>query len=278
MYKTASNKLNHIGRTGSASTRGAANGRLDAPWSATESEQHFNSMKERFDLISTLLADTRMRVSELREALNEGRHSPSEAKRLRHQLEEQFALLRDVERERAKYGNLARVAALDAFGATFFEIARLKMDPALFKALTHETRMMLGRRPGAGIVVPPNVPEIHEILADKAVALTAREALKYRDVWDVWYLQNMLNASVDREMVQKKFADYGSTETEQKAEKRVAELSKDATANAFLAEMKRFLPVKRINQISEAGLHHSILDESSDLLRRAVLPAAVPKP
>jgi predicted nucleotidyltransferase component of viral defense system len=119
---------------------------------------------------------------------------------------------------------------------------------------------------------------IHEILADKAVALTAREALKYRDVWDVWYLQNMLNAAVDREVVQKKFADYGSTETEQKAEKRVAELSKDATANAFLAEMKRFLPAKRVSQISQAGLHHSILAESSDLLRRAVLPAAGPKP
>ena len=122
-----------------------------------------------------------------------------------------------------------------------------------------------------------NAETIHEILADKAVALTARPALKYRDVWDVWYLQTMLNAAVDREVVQKKFVDYGTTGTEQKAEKRVAELSKDATANAFLAEMKRFLPAKRVNQISQAGLHHSILAESSDLLRRAVLPTTEPK-
>jgi predicted nucleotidyltransferase component of viral defense system len=122
-----------------------------------------------------------------------------------------------------------------------------------------------------------NAETIHEILADKAVALTAREALKYRDVWDVWYLQNILNAAVDRDVVQKKFVDYGSTETEQKAEKRVAELSKDATANAFLTEMKRFLPAKRVSQISQTGLHHSILAQSSDLLRRAVLPAAGPK-
>jgi predicted nucleotidyltransferase component of viral defense system len=121
-----------------------------------------------------------------------------------------------------------------------------------------------------------NVETIHEILADKAVALTLRETLKYRDVWDVWYLQTILNAAVDREVVQKKFVDYGSTGTEQKAEKRVAELSKDATANAFLAEMKRFLPAKRVNQISQAGLHHSILAESGDLLRRAVLPTVGP--
>jgi len=123
-----------------------------------------------------------------------------------------------------------------------------------------------------------NAETVHEILADKAVALTAREALKYRDVWDVWYLQNILNAVVDREVVQKKFVDYGSIETEQKAAKRVAELSKDATANAFLTEMKRFLPAKRVNQISQTGLHHSILAESGDLLRRAVLPAAGPNP
>jgi predicted nucleotidyltransferase component of viral defense system len=122
-----------------------------------------------------------------------------------------------------------------------------------------------------------NVETIHEILADKAVALTLREALKYRDVWDVWYLQTVLNAAVDREVVQKKFVDYGSTGTEQKAEKRVAELSKGTTANAFLAEMKRFLPAKRVNQISQAGLHHSILAESGDLLRRAVLPTVGPK-
>jgi predicted nucleotidyltransferase component of viral defense system len=122
-----------------------------------------------------------------------------------------------------------------------------------------------------------NAETIHEILADKAVALTARPALKYRDVWDVWYLQTVLNAAVDREVVQKKFVDYGSTGTEQKAEKRVAELSKDTTANAFLAEMKRFLPAKRVNQISHAGLHHSILAESGDLLRRAVLPTTEPK-
>jgi predicted nucleotidyltransferase component of viral defense system len=117
---------------------------------------------------------------------------------------------------------------------------------------------------------------IHEILADKAVALTAREALKFRDVWDVWYLQNMLDATIDRDVVEKKFADYGTTETQEKAKKRVAELSKDATANAFLTEMKRFLPAKRVNQISQSGSHHSFLAESADLLRRAVLPVAVP--
>jgi predicted nucleotidyltransferase component of viral defense system len=113
----------------------------------------------------------------------------------------------------------------------------------------------------------------NEILADKAVALTAREVLKFRDVWDVWFLQNKLDAKVDREVVQKKFADYGTSDMEAKAEKRLAELSSEATP-AFLSEMKRFLPAKRVAQLSETGLQHSILTESGDLLRRAVLPVS----
>ena len=114
----------------------------------------------------------------------------------------------------------------------------------------------------------------NEILADKAVALTAREVLKFRDVWDVWFLQNKLDAKVDREVVQKKFADYGTSDMEAKAEKRLAELSSEATPNAFLSEMKRFLPAERVAQLSETGLQHSILTESGDLLRRAVLPVS----
>jgi len=57
-----------------------------------------------------------------------------------------------------------------------------------------------------------NTETANEILADKAVALTARTALKFRDVWDVWYLVNRLGATTDREMVLKKIADYGTSD------------------------------------------------------------------
>jgi predicted nucleotidyltransferase component of viral defense system len=114
----------------------------------------------------------------------------------------------------------------------------------------------------------------NEILADKAVALTARDALKFRDVWDVWFLQNKLDARIEREIVRKKFTDYGTSDMEAKAEKRLAELSKKTTAEAFVGEMKRFLPAKRVAQLSETGLQHAILAESAELLRRAVLAGA----
>jgi predicted nucleotidyltransferase component of viral defense system len=116
-----------------------------------------------------------------------------------------------------------------------------------------------------------SVESANEILADKAVALTARQALKYRDVWDVWYLTNKLNAQIDRSMVADKFADYGTSNVDTKAKQRQEELTKTATGKAFLDEMTRFLPAKRVAEISSAGLHKSILAASADLIARAVL-------
>jgi|ERR1043166_283287 predicted nucleotidyltransferase component of viral defense system len=116
-----------------------------------------------------------------------------------------------------------------------------------------------------------SVESANEILADKAVALTARQALKYRDVWDIWYLVNRLNAQADRDTVNRKFADYGTSDVEAKAKLRLDELTKASTAKAFLAEMRRFLPAKRIAEMEDAGLHGTILAASGDLIRRAVL-------
>jgi len=118
----------------------------------------------------------------------------------------------------------------------------------------------------------------NEILADKAVALTARTALKFRDVWDVWYLLNKLGASADREIVLKKFADYGTTDVEAKANARIEEITREATAKAFYAEMRRFLPSARVAQMSQMNLQNTMLSESADLIRKSVLPEASHKP
>jgi predicted nucleotidyltransferase component of viral defense system len=111
----------------------------------------------------------------------------------------------------------------------------------------------------------------NEILADKAVALTARAALKFRDVWDVWFLLNKLGATPDRETVRKKFADYGTADVVVKAKARLDELARDATAMAFYAEMKRFLPSARIVQMSQMSLQRTMLSDSADLIRKTVV-------
>ena len=116
-----------------------------------------------------------------------------------------------------------------------------------------------------------NVETANEILADKAVALTARAALKFRDVWDVWFLVNKLGATPEREMVSKKFGDYGTSDIAAKAKARLDELAKDATATAFYAEMKRFLPSARVTQMSKMNLQRTMLSDSADLIRKTVV-------
>ena len=115
------------------------------------------------------------------------------------------------------------------------------------------------------------VESANEILADKAVALTARQALKYRDVWDVWYLTNKLNARIDRDVVANKFADYGASNVGTRAKQRKKELTEAATEKAFLGEMTRFLPAKRVSEISNTSLHKAILAASADLITSAIL-------
>jgi predicted nucleotidyltransferase component of viral defense system len=117
-----------------------------------------------------------------------------------------------------------------------------------------------------------NTETPHEILADKAVALTARTALKFRDVWDVWFLFNKLGATADRGMVLRKFADYGTADVEAKATARIQQLAKEDTARAFYVEMKRFLPSARVAQISQMDLQRTMLSECGDLIRKTVLP------
>jgi predicted nucleotidyltransferase component of viral defense system len=116
-----------------------------------------------------------------------------------------------------------------------------------------------------------DVESAGEILADKAVALVARPALKYRDVWDVWDMIDRLKAQADRDIVAKKFSDYGTSDAVAKASHRIAELAKPSTAKLFLDEMSRFLPASRVAEIGNTNLHGEIIARSVMLIRQMAL-------
>ncbi|MCG6536486.1 MAG: nucleotidyl transferase AbiEii/AbiGii toxin family protein, partial [Syntrophales bacterium LBB04] len=62
------------------------------------------------------------------------------------------------------------------------------------------------RVPQAHAVVVAETPA--EILSDKVRSLLERRYLKGRDLFDVWYLRSVLNAPVNKEIVEKKFRMY----------------------------------------------------------------------
>ena len=59
-------------------------------------------------------------------------------------------------------------------------------------------------RPNAVLVVET----LPEILSDKIRALLERRYLKGRDIFDLWYLRTVLNATADKEMIERKFRMY----------------------------------------------------------------------
>ncbi len=125
----------------------------------------------------------------------------------------------------------------------------------------------------------PDIPNIilrveqpMEILADKAVALTARPVLKHRDIWDIWFLRRQLGAKVNRAMTESKIKDYKTVDAVDKARDRIDLLSEARTEIEFIAEMSRFLPQTRVDEIRAFALPKTIMSEAATFLREAVLP------
>ena len=104
-----------------------------------------------------------------------------------------------------------------------------------------------------------------EILSDRTTRTVAleplpgRHTLKYRDVWDVWFLLNRLGATPNREIVVKKFADYKTSDVTAKAKARLSELAQDATATSLLRRNETASSRSaRVAQMSQMGLQRTI--------------------
>jgi len=94
-----------------------------------------------------------------------------------------------------------------------------------------------------GIVV--ETPQ--EILSDKFLAFASRDYLKGRDLWDIYFILNILHIPVNEEikrMLEKKVFDYGLTREEfiLKFEKNLIFLKENGTA-ILEREMDKFLPL-----------------------------------
>jgi predicted nucleotidyltransferase component of viral defense system len=105
-----------------------------------------------------------------------------------------------------------------------------------------------------------------EILADKIVALGAREFLKARDIWDIKFL---LDAGVlpDFALVAKKLVDYGWEPEAFKAKlaAKLEQLQVPQTAVAFHTEMTRFVDASAAAHLAGKQFADIFLRRSFDL-------------
>lgn len=117
---------------------------------------------------------------------------------------------------------------------------------------------LLRRRPLVSALGPP------ELLAEKVAAVFGRRYLKGRDLFDLWYLDEVLQASLDGELLGRKLSDYGVAVTRERVRARIA-----AAGDADLqAEMDRFLPQRYRTQLGGGG-YAAIRTRAASVLERA---------
>lgn len=108
------------------------------------------------------------------------------------------------------------------------------------------------------------VESMGEILCDKLVALIGRDYIKGRDLWDVHYLVQERDISIDWGLVEKKLDDYGVKDIEPSA---TLNKCKGEGSKALDNEMKRFLPKDIYRDYEER--FNTIIELSCELLDEA---------
>jgi len=90
---------------------------------------------------------------------------------------------------------------------------------------------------------------LRELVAEKITAVAGRPYVKGRDLFDLWYLSEVLSETVDSFLVEKKFKDYQVSWSKSDLIKKLAVISSKNLA----AEMNRFLPQRYRQQLSKNG-------------------------
>ena len=88
-----------------------------------------------------------------------------------------------------------------------------------------------------------------ELFIEKVIAVIGRPYFKGRDLFDIWYLDEVLKAPRDGTLMAKKLRDYG----EQPIWETVEEKLRSASPSLLANEMKRFLPQRYRRQLEALG-------------------------
>lgn len=145
MYKGAADKVHHLGRTGSHSTKPSATGVIrDIPATALEPEAYYNTLKQRWDDLQRNLYEARERVHWLKTKLR-STLPHAEYTRYSKELQEIGPAFTQMEQESGRFRPLLRAAALESWATVHLEVARLILDRETRERLEREVTAILGR-------------------------------------------------------------------------------------------------------------------------------------
>ncbi len=99
---------------------------------------------------------------------------------------------------------------------------------------------IMQRRPLVNGLMP------HELMAEKITAVVGRPYTKERDIFDLWFLSEVLDQNIDISLVEKKFNDYNISWNQSNIKQKLEHIK----SINLEAEMKRFLPQRFRHQLS----------------------------
>jgi len=125
------------------------------------------------------------------------------------------------------------------------------------------------------------VESMTEILADKIVALGARQYFKARDIWDIKFLLDKQVAQGDAlALVGQKLQDYGFSPEEFKGKlgERIAQLQQPETGELFRKEMSRFVDASIALYLGRPEFAGKFLQRSVELAQYVATADLAPPP
>jgi predicted nucleotidyltransferase component of viral defense system len=200
------------------------------------------------------------------------------ARILEQRLEEKYSLSVQVAEPVRETGGVDtwKMTVLTRPGRRDLPAQRINIDICAIPS--HDRRPMLLRNiygidmGTAGLILQAQSRE--EILADKMVALAFRpNRIKNRDLWDVAWLKQQ-GIELPAALIPVKLTDHRRTPAEFTSllQSRLAELkSNPGLRTAFITEMRRFLPIKTIDEtLSQETFWIYLVNLMDEEIRRAV--------
>jgi len=170
---------------------------------------------------------------------------PGEIKLLPSYLEKSFSFIKKsefkVQKDTALFKRYCLILQAD------FLPAKDKTNIEIANVISYENKQIILQRSEVPVAPVISVETPQEIFSDKIVAFGARQYLKGRDVWDIYFMLNTVKVVLTSEiidMVNKKLSDYSLNREKFIAEfdKKLIVLKKQGE-DILYQEMKRFLPL-----------------------------------
>lgn len=120
--------------------------------------------------------------------------------------------------------------------------------------------------------IPVLVESLEEILADKVIAFGGREYLKYRDIWDIYFLTNKKDIKLDLSLLLNKMQNY-KFEIDNfiiRLKEKLTNFNQADSKDLFYKELRSFLENDKFDEIVAWDFFETIKETINSLINQVI--------